>query len=357
MPDTSPAVDLSAMTILPALIDAHVHLAFHGSEDPQTRKAWMSANQQQIENGIRENLRQYWRCGVSGVRDGGDRDGLVLRMKKQKLCPLDAPVDIAAAGWAWHAPGRYGRAFGRAPQHRRLLTAAVQDLKVDFDHLKIIQSGMNSLDQFGSQTAPQFEMDQLHAAVALAREYGRPVMVHANGEEPVRMAIEAGCSSIEHGYFMGYDNLLRLPDRQIRWVPTVVPMTRLACNRNLTPAQRDIARRTRDHQLEQIARSLHMGVRIALGTDAGSPGVEHGLCVQEEIQWLMCAGMSLSSVVRSATLEAAALLGWARRGAVLPGFRADLIAVHGQPRDLPRSLANIAAICAGGRWFTGKKEH
>jgi imidazolonepropionase-like amidohydrolase len=353
---TQPDVDLSGMTILPALIDAHVHLAFPGSEDPEIRRAALSGNRQQVEKQIRENLRQHGRCGVLGVRDGGDRDGHVLRMKCQERCPGDAPVDWAAAGWAWHAPGRYGSAIGRAPQHRHLLANTLQNLEIKFDHLKVIQSGMNSLDCFGRQTAPQFSLDQLHAAVALARKHGRPVMVHANGRDPVRLSIEAGCHSIEHGYFMGQDNLQRLSDRGIWWVPTVVPMSRLSQNRSLTPDQRDTALRTRDHQLEQIARSLPMGVRIAVGTDAGSPGVEHGFSLREEIQWLMDAGMNLSSAVRSATLEAAALLGWTQRGAVLPGFRADLIAVGGQPNDLPHSLKRIEEICVSGQWYGRKTQ-
>lgn len=353
---TQPDVDLSGMTILPALIDAHVHLAFPGSEDPEIRRAGISANRQRVEKQIRENLHQHWRCGVLGVRDGGDRDGHVLRIKCQERSFGDAPVDWAAAGWAWHAPGRYGSAIGRAPQHRHLLADTLQSQDIKFDHLKIIQSGMNSLDHFGRQTAPQFSLDQLHAAFALARKHGRPVMVHANGRDPVRLSIQAGCHSIEHGYFMGKDNLQRLSDRGIWWVPTVVPMSRLSQNRTLTPNQRETALRTRDHQLEQIARSLHMGVRIAVGTDAGSPGVEHGFSLREEIQWLMEAGMNLSSAVRSASLEATTLLGWTQRGAVLPGFRADLIAVRGQPNDLPHSLKRIEAICVSGQWYWKKTE-
>jgi imidazolonepropionase-like amidohydrolase len=231
-----------------------------------------------------------------------------------------------------------------------LLVEELHGIVAGFDHLKVIQSGMNSLNHFGRQTAAQFSMDQLRAAVELARGHGRPAMVHANGNEPVRMAIEAGCSSIEHGYFMGLENLQRLSDHGTWWVPTVVPMAQLVCNPALTPDQREVARRTRDHQLEQIARAVQLGVRIALGTDAGSPGVEHGRSVREEMHWLMSAGMSLESAVRSASMEAAALLGWTRRGAVLPGYRADLIAVRAEPCHLPGSLESIGAVCAKGRW-------
>jgi imidazolonepropionase-like amidohydrolase len=214
----------------------------------------------------------------------------------------------------------------------------------------LIQSGLNSIDRFGHQGPPQFPQEQLKALVAAAHQAGRPVMVHANGETAVRMAIAAGCDSIEHGYFMGHDNLHRMADHGIVWVPTIIPMVALAQAEGLTPSQRDVARRTSDHQLEQVRHGQTFGVRMGLGTDAGSQGVDHGLAVRRELQLLASAGLDVAAAVRCATGQAAALLGLGDRGALIPGRRADFIAVNGPAGQLIENLVVIDAFCVAGQW-------
>jgi imidazolonepropionase-like amidohydrolase len=214
----------------------------------------------------------------------------------------------------------------------------------------VINSGLNSLKRFGQPTAPQFPLDVLKTAVTRAHAKGLPVMVHANGRVPVGEAIEAGCDSIEHGYFMGTENLARMVEKSIAWVPTAIPMAALARDRGLTSEQRDVARRTLDHQLEQIRQGLELGVPIVLGTDAGSIGVDHGAAVAQEMALLVSAGLSLEQAVHSATGQAARLLGIADGGVIMPGRRADLIAVAGSPQNLLSGLASVDMICLEGRW-------
>ncbi len=343
-------VDLSHATILPALMDAHVHLAFSGTLDAAKRKAQLKALPQEIPGAIEKNLGQHLKNGIVAVRDAGDRHGAVLDAKQQRHAVGELTPHVAATCWAWHAQGRYGRMIGRTPNQGENLYDALEKGLGHSDHIKLLNSGINSLNRYGHQTPPQFSEAQLRDVARMAGPKGLPVMVHANGEAAVRTAVEAGCDSIEHGYFMGVDNLKRMADTQTFWVPTVVPMAALTQNDLVSPGQADVARRTLDHQLAQIAKALQWEVTIALGTDAGSMGVDHGLAVRQELQMLMTAGLPVTKAIGCATLNAARLMRLEKCGALLPGWHADFLVVPGGPEELPESLDNIEAMCIKGRW-------
>ncbi len=155
---------------------------------------------------------------------------------------------------------------------------------------------------------------------------GRDVMVHANGEEPVRVAVTAGCRSVEHGFFMGEDNLERMAARGTVWVPTAVTMQAYAAQQAAAGRDPGPARRTLDHQLAQMERARRLGVAVALGTDAGAPGVDHGRAVIEEMRLLMQAGYPFAEAVRCSAVVGRALIGSA--GGTLAVGRAASFAVY-----------------------------
>jgi imidazolonepropionase-like amidohydrolase len=360
-PTAGSGIDFSHATVLPALIDAHVHLVFSGTLDARFRTEQLQQTSEQAWVAIRRHLREHLACGVAAVRDGGDRRGDVRRFKQEQLSGTGLPIHVAAASLAWHAAGRYGGMIGEPPPPGIPISQTVKAYVAAGDHLKVIQSGINSLDRFGRQTPPQFDLQELDAMIRAAHDVGRRVMVHVNGERPVEMALKAGCDSIEHGYFMGAENLRRMADQGTVWVPTAVPMAALTEAPDLSPAQRGVALRTLEAQLEQIRIARTMGVVIALGTDAGSQGVNHGHAVRRELGLLMSAGLSVGQAVGSATSHSARLLGLEDRGELIPGRRADLIAVPGPPESLPESLANIEAILIEGSrrkpaWREKRKE-
>lgn len=345
-----PVVDLSRATVLPALMDAHVHLVFSGTQDAQARQAQLAFTPDESRAAIRAHLSTHRRCGVTAVRDGGDRGGITLEFGRLSSNPPGSDAVVRATGPAWHAPGRYGAMIGRALPAGSVPEEVLMPHLAHCDHLKLIQSGLNSIDRFGHQGPPQFNPEALKAMVSAAHRAGRPVMVHANGDAAVRMAIEAGCDSIEHGYFMGAQNLRRMADRAIAWVPTIIPMAALAHAEGLTSSQREVARRTVDHQLDQVRQACAWGVRIVLGTDAGSLGVDHGLAVRRELRLLVSAGLRMEEAVRCGTGHAARLLGFDDRGELIPGRRADFIAVTGPPERLADGLAKIDTMCLAGQW-------
>jgi imidazolonepropionase-like amidohydrolase len=155
---------------------------------------------------------------------------------------------------------------------------------------------------------------------------------------------------------MGEENLRRMADQGVCWVPTVVPMAVLAEAANLTSDQIDIARRTVDHQLAQIQKAIELGVVMALGTDAGSQGVDHGAAVRQELALLMTAGMRLAQAVQCATGHTARLLRLADRGELRLGCRADFLVVDGNPDRLLSGLEHIASIWVGGRRILDQEE-
>lgn len=335
--------DLSHATVLPALMDAHVHLVFSGTTDARRRKAQLNDSLEDLESVIFDHLQRHRLYGVVAVRDGGDRHGLVLQCKRGQRFGSDSPY-VAATCWAWHAKGRYGGMLGNAPPENLSLSDAIKDHLHNVDHIKVIQSGLNSIDRYGHQGPPQFSQEMLSRTVMIAHAAQRPVMVHANGKEAVQIALDAGCDSIEHGYFMGLDNLKRMADLGTCWVPTAVPMAELAKAPSLSDSQREVARRTLDHQLEQIHQARAFGVTIALGTDAGSFGVDHGAAVGTELGLFIKAGFSIEQAIACASANVAPLMGFSDRGSLVPGKRADFIIVPCAADQVLNNLNRIASV-------------
>ena len=343
--------DLSGCTLLPPLVDSHVHLALSGTIDPEARRLQLTAGYDAIRPLIAQNIRAAFAHGVLAVRDGGDAQGHVLRSMRENEGEGRAPVLVKTTGRAWHQPGRYGGRLGRHPGPGETLASAFAKDPDPADQVKLINSGANSLRIFARETPPQFTLDEMRAVVRLAGAQGRKVMVHANGALPVRLALEAGCHSIEHGYFMGRDNLALMAAKGTVWVPTLAAMK--ACAEHLAPAERkkdpDIARRTLQRQLEQVALARELGVTIAVGTDAGCSGVPHGEAVGEELRLLLKAGCTLPEAIRCATWNGSCLLGVEEYpGCIAPNRPAHFLVVRGTPSQLPRKISSLQAIYLNG---------
>lgn len=338
--DRQEKVNLSDSTLVPGLIDCHVHLFLSGTNDPAVREKQLNAEFEEMEPVISGHLEQLMGCGVLAVRDGGDYAGHALQYRN--LHGNQNSVRIMAAGRAWRKQGRYGKLIGRAPEKGKSLAEAIAAESGGIDHVKIVQSGINSLKEFGKQTPPQFDTEELSQAVAAAHSRGLKVMAHCNGELPVASALAAGCDSVEHGFFMGKENLRRMADLGVFWVPTAITMKAYA--EHLTPdsTEAETAKRTYLHQAGQIALARELGVSLALGTDAGSLGVRHGFSVREELKILLRAGFSVSEAVKCATWNGAELLGISRdTGRIAPGYPAIFLAVKGNPSDLTENMKDI----------------
>jgi len=338
-------VDLSASTLMPYLVDSHVHLFMSGTGDPIIREQQLAAVYGAARDVIDSHLQSHVKCGVVAVRDGGDRSGHSLRFAKESgpACRV-----VLRAGRAWRQIGRYGSLIGRPPPDNMTLADAIAADPGGADHVKIVNSGLNSLTEFGKATHPQFSLVEMKMAVAAADRRGLPVMVHANGAEPVEIAIKAGCRSIEHGFFMGNENLSKLADCRTFWVPTAVTMKAYSETLNPEDPGREGAFRNLEHHLEQIRLARKRGVRIAVGSDVGSLGVHHGPGAIKEMKLLLEAGFSLSEAVQCATANGAALLSLDNMGSLEKGRKADFVSVNGSPEGLFDHLTHKARV-----WMKG----
>ena len=148
---------------------------------------------------------------------------------------------------------------------------------------------------------------------------------------------------------MGLDNLVRLAASPAFWVPTACTMQGYAKHAMPGSREADIARRNLDHQLDQMRQARSLGVKVAVGTDAGTIGVHHGRAVREEIKLLMEAGYSISEAVQCATQDGATLMGLPRTGVIAPGYRASLLALPGGPQAFPSNLATPVWFMIDGR--------
>jgi imidazolonepropionase-like amidohydrolase len=342
--------DMTSFTVLPGLVDAHVHLAMSGTEDGRDREAQRNASFEQAEIRIQGHLSEYIRHGVVAVRDGGDGSGHALRYKKRFLQKMRPPTIVKAAGGGWHAAGRYGSLIGGSPKPGEALVQAMTRTWAGNDHFKIVNSGLNSLTRFGEETAPQFSLEELEKAVKKAHALGKKVMVHANGRVPVRLAVEAGCDSIEHGFFMGRENLEIMAEQKTVWVPTACTMAAYGEKLARGSKESEVAKRNLEHQLSQIRLARRLGVPVAVGTDSGSLGVHHGKSLACEIHLLTAAGFTLAEAVGSATAHGAVLLDLEdHTGILAPGSPATFLAVKGTPEKLLEGLEAPELVVVKGK--------
>jgi imidazolonepropionase-like amidohydrolase len=344
----SQILDLRRCTVMPGMIDCHVHLSMSGTGDQKIRQYQLKVSFGEIKETISGHLYRHLACGIAAVRDGGDKNGHALKYKQESLDMKNIPILLHTPGWAWYREGRYGGLLGRALSSNASLTEAITSDKNVIDHIKVINSGINSLKQFGLETRPQFQLSEMEEAVRAAKRRGLPMMVHANGHLPVRIALDSGCRSVEHGFFMGRENLEKMAGRGITWVPTAGTMKAYADSSRPGTPESEISRKTLDHQIEQISEAERLKVTMALGTDAGSPGVHHGKGAIEELKLFLASGLSIPATVKCATFNAAKLLGLDRLGLLAPGMEATLIALKDDPAKFPDSLTQIEMIMVKG---------
>ncbi len=347
-PPAAQCVDFSHCTIIPPLVDSHVHLFMSGTTDQKIREWQLVAGYDEMRPVIRRHLHDLFSHGVLAVRDGGDRGGFALRYRTEQ--EMHQEIVLKVSGKAWHKKGRYGALIGRCPEEGADLAATYGGDNDAIDQVKLVNSGLNSLKIFGRETPPQFTQEEIAAVVRAAERQNRKVMVHANGRLPVRLAVEGGCHSVEHGFFMGRENLQLMAAKGTFWVPTIFTMKAYGINIHAAQegADRQVIEKTFDHQIEQLAQARELGVNVALGTDAGSLGVLHGESMVEEMKLYKKAGYSLAETLQCATSNGARLLGIDDLGLLATGKTATFLVARGAPAQLPRKLSYLEAIYLRG---------
>jgi imidazolonepropionase-like amidohydrolase len=356
-------VDLRTATVMPGLIDSHVHLI--GLDDRLQRRLLESTRDTEDEafTGV-HNARKTLLAGFTTVRDLGAEPKTITSLRDAINAGQFAGPTILAAAAGVAVTGGHGdvnlvnrdldsvlkpkavHVCDGADDCRR---ATREQISEGADVIKLKASG-GVLSNVPGGLAQQMMDDELRAVVLTARTFGRKVAAHAHGVDGVNAALRAGVDSIEHGTFTNDETFRLYRQTGAYYVPTLLaPAAALADGQRgaLTPAQFEKAREAAGNAEKSFARAIREGVRIAFGTDTGvSP---HGRNA-EEFALMVKNGMQPAAAIRSATVTAAVLLGIdGRVGTIAPGKDADIIAVDGDPLANIRELESVDFVMKHGR--------
>ena len=314
------------LTVIPGLIDCHVHLAFNGLNSQLQHREELS-----VTEGLQKKLVSDLAHGIVAVRDGGDRRGIGLACRDMvNNVELKGPL-IMASGTALRKNGGYGSFLGTGAAPGELAKVMKRLLKDDINQVKVLVSGIVSFKEYSRVGGVQFTLKELKQIVRIARAHGLKVMAHASSDEAVQLCINAGVHSIEHGYFISEDSLKAMADQGIAWVPTVVPVVvqSQGIGDNLT-AKTAVIEYTYRRQLRMIGLAQKLGVILGVGTDAGAVGVQHGTGYLKELQLYREAGLTEEETLMAATRNGAYIVGMEESlGIISPGRPAYLLVLEG----------------------------
>ena len=360
-------IDLRAGTVLPGLIDMHVHLAEQLSPNRELERYKLNPGDYALR--AAHFARITLLAGFTTVRNLGDRGGSTFALKKaiREGYAVGPRVFTAGAGigtTGGHADqtngaarelmGDPGPAEGVINGPDEACKAVRQRYKEGADLIKITATG-GVLSQAVSGMVPQFTHDELRAIVETAQDYGMKVAAHAHGAEGMKRAILAGVDSIEHGTYMTQEVIELMKQHGTYYVPTVSAGRFVAAKAEVdgyfTPIVRPKAAAIGPLIQATLGRAYASGVKIAFGTDQGvAPHGENAL----ELQYMAQAGMPPMVIIRSATQEAARLLGQEKElGTLEAGKYADVIAVEGNPLEDLSLMMYVTFVMKSGRVYKG----
>jgi imidazolonepropionase-like amidohydrolase len=346
------------MTVLPGLIDCHVHLCLGGEPDVVRTIREESAGLTLLK--ASRFARRTLEAGFTTVRDLGFRDHGVFALKQAIEAHLLPGPRILASGLAICMTGGHARFIGREADGPSEVIAAVREqLAAGADVIKFIASG-GVLTPGTSPDCAQFTPDELAAGMAEARRAGRRVAAHAHGAEGMKQAVKAGAHSIEHATLMDDEAMALMRQQGVYMVPTLSALATTAecglqCGIPDTAVVK--ARSMRARHEASFKKAYRSGIPIALGTDAGTPFNYHGENAQE-LERMVALGMSPMEAILAATSAAATLLGLVQSiGTVEPGKVADLVVVEGNPLKRISTLQDserIAGVMQAGQFVAGR---
>jgi imidazolonepropionase-like amidohydrolase len=361
-PAGAQVIDLGDVTLLPGLIDAHVHLFLHpGAEDLQTveesvpERTLVAADAARLDllagfTAERDMGTEGAGCADVAVRDAIN-SGLIPGPRMRVSCNA---VDIL---------GGHEDAIGYNPAQKvlsnadyadsvdQIVTVMREQRKGGADFTKIYETGRDSLhgDQF--TTPYQYTTEQLSAAVAEAARTGgtassgRGVAVHATGEPGTGFAVAAGVASVDHAYYLSDATMRAMKEKQIYAVPTFAIAEYFADHAG-GPAGAEREKGMQEFHAAQFKRQMAAGVPFAVGSDVGP--FPHGTQARE-FELMVMYGMKPADVLQADLLNGAKLLGWGGEiGELKPGYYADVIAVSGNPLEDISALKKVKFVMKGG---------
>jgi imidazolonepropionase-like amidohydrolase len=355
-PAGAEVIELGERTLLPGLIDAHVHLFLHpGAEDLQTVQE--SVPQRTITSTLA--ARDDLMAGFTAERDmgtegAGSADTAVRNAINEGQIPGPR---LRISGNAINILGGHEDAIGYNPEQHvlpnanyannadELVAVMREQFKEGADFIKIYETGADRMKDGRLQTPYQYSEAQLEAAVKEAARVGRHVAVHATGEPGTLFAAQAGVASIDHADQLSDETVRLMKEKQIFAVPTFTIFEYFA-DHAATPQQGAREHEMLDFKIAEFRKQIAAGVPMAAGSDVGP--FPHGTQAREFVL-MVKYGMSPLAVLQADLLHGAKLLGWdGQIGSLEAGYFADVIAVAGDPLQDVGVLQNVSFVMKGG---------
>jgi len=349
-------IDLGDRTLIPGLMDVHVHLFLHpGAEDLQTVQESVPERTVLATLAAREDLM----AGFTAERDmgtegAGSADTAVRNAINRGLIPGPR---LRISGNAVDLLGGHEDAIGYNPAQQvlsnatyannaaELVTVIRQQFKEGADFIKIYETGRDAFRDGHFSTPYQYTEAELRAAVEEAARVGKRVAVHATGEPGTGYAARAGVASIDHAYQLSDETMRLMREKQIFAVPTFAIVEYFA-EHAASPAQAERERQMIAFHADQFGKQLAAGVPIAMGSDVGP--FPHGTQARE-FELMVKYGMTPLAALQAGLLNGAKLLGWQGQiGVLKPGYFADVIAVEGDPLQDIGALSKVTFVMKGG---------
>ena len=355
-PAGAEVIDLGDQTLMPGLIDAHVHLFLHpGAEDLQTVQESVPQRTITATLAAREDLM----AGFTAERDmgtegAGSADTAVRNAIDEGRIPGPR---LRISGNAINILGGHEDAIGYNPaQHvlpnadyannsDELVAVMREQFKEGADFTKIYETGSDSVRDGKLSTPYQYTEAQLEAAVREAARVGKRVAVHATGEPGTLFAAQAGVASIDHADQLSDETMRLMKEKQIFAVPTFTIFEYFA-EHAATPRQAEHEHEVLDLKVEEFKKQVAAQVPMAVGSDVGP--FPHGTQAREFVL-MVKYGMSPLAVLQADLVNGAKLLGWnGQIGSLEQGYLADIIAVPGDPLQDISTLEKVGFVMKGG---------
>lgn len=349
VPADAKVYDYSDKTVMPGLINSHVHIDMVAEGDPSAIMARSSKVDQVIT--MQNNLKAYLDTGVTTVRSLGSGEGYDIEMRNAvNRGDCEGPT-ILAAGRNLCMTGGHGWSMGYevdSPAEAR--KAARDTLKKGADLVKIMATGgvMTPGIEPGSE---QLTTEEMRAAIIEAHKVGKKAASHAQGTQGIKNALDAGMDTIEHGIFLTEEVINQMIEQGTYLVPTLIAPIAII-EAGVEKGVPDYAVRksvyVKDYHINSFKAAYKAGVKIALGTDAGTPYNSHAKTYRE-LELMNEFGMSPMEVIVASTKDAADCCDIAENyGTLEAGKMADMIVLNENPVENLETFRDVQDVFKHG---------
>ncbi len=328
-PEGAEVIDFGGNIVSPGLFNCHVHTVLDCPTNPDGRKAIAETTLKSLDN-----LQKYLRSGVTYVRDVGGAEYIDVALRDNIKAGRIAGPEMVVSGRCICMTGGHGWTSGReadGPDDAR--KAAREQLRAGADWIKVMATG-GVMTKGVEPGSPQLTEEELRAAIEEAHKVNAKTCTHAQGMEGIKNVLRAGVDSIEHGFYMDDWCFDWMKEHGTYYVPTLAAMYWIYVNPDKVPDY--VIRKVKgafDAHKDTFLRAYKAGVKIALGTDAGTPFNEHDMTAYEMVLMTQ-AGMSNWDAIKTGTVNAAELCDvLADHGTIEAGKKANFTVYGGNPID------------------------